>query len=165
MGMKAEIKKRIEVIRRGEVPEGYKRTKVGIVPEEWEEGRLQNVLRLETRPVPKPDQPYWRLGLLSHAKGTFHELVENPETVQMKVLFQVKNKDLIVNITFAWEHAIALANETVGKNGTHRFAKALAGNLDHVEDAVTAMAIANAIRIRDAGAAEIIRRWQGDTDA
>ena len=62
-------------------------------------------------------------------------------------------------------HAIALANETVGKNWTHRFAKALAGNLDHVKDAVTAMAVANAIRIRDAGTAEITRRGQGDTDA
>ena len=34
--MKKEIQKRIEQIRRGEVPEGYKRTKVGIVPIEWE---------------------------------------------------------------------------------------------------------------------------------
>ena len=34
--MKVEIKKRIETIRQGEVPRGYKKTKVGIVPEEWE---------------------------------------------------------------------------------------------------------------------------------
>lgn len=33
--MTPEIKQRIEKIRRGEVPEGYKRTKVGIVPDEW----------------------------------------------------------------------------------------------------------------------------------
>lgn len=35
--MTPQIKQRIEQIRRVEVPEGYKKTKVGIVPEEWEE--------------------------------------------------------------------------------------------------------------------------------
>lgn len=34
--MTDEIKQRIEQIKRGEVPKGYKKTKVGIVPEEWE---------------------------------------------------------------------------------------------------------------------------------
>ena len=35
--MNETIKHRIEQICRGEVPKGYKKTKVGIVPEEWEE--------------------------------------------------------------------------------------------------------------------------------
>ncbi len=34
--MTSQVKQRIEQIRRGEAPEGYKKTKVGIVPEEWE---------------------------------------------------------------------------------------------------------------------------------
>ena len=33
--MTEQIKQRIEMINRGEVPEGYKKTKVGIVPQEW----------------------------------------------------------------------------------------------------------------------------------
>lgn len=33
--MDSEIKRRIAQIRRGEVPEGYKKGKLGIVPEEW----------------------------------------------------------------------------------------------------------------------------------
>lgn len=33
--MEQQIKERIEKIRRGEVPEGYKWTKIGIVPNEW----------------------------------------------------------------------------------------------------------------------------------
>lgn len=33
--MKPEIKERIEKIRKGEVPEGYKKTKVGIIPDDW----------------------------------------------------------------------------------------------------------------------------------
>ena len=35
--MKAEIKERVEQIQRGEVPKGYKRGQLGIVPEDWEE--------------------------------------------------------------------------------------------------------------------------------
>ncbi len=42
--MTPQIKQRIEQIRRGEVPEGYKKTKVGIVPEEWEEHKLSHYL-------------------------------------------------------------------------------------------------------------------------
>ena len=38
--MTPQNKQRIEQIRRGEVPEGYKRTKVGIVPSEWEITKL-----------------------------------------------------------------------------------------------------------------------------
>ena len=43
--MTPENKQRIEQIRRGEVPEGYKRTKVGIVPNEWSEDNLGEYLR------------------------------------------------------------------------------------------------------------------------
>ena len=43
--MTPQIKQRIEQIRRGEIPEGYKKTKVGIVPEEWEEGFLGNYIQ------------------------------------------------------------------------------------------------------------------------
>ena len=42
--MTPQIKQRIEQIRRGEVPDGYKKTKVGIVPEEWEEHKLSHYL-------------------------------------------------------------------------------------------------------------------------
>ena len=42
--MTPQIKQRIEQIRRGEVPEGYKRTKAGVVPIEWEEVHIGDVL-------------------------------------------------------------------------------------------------------------------------
>ena len=35
--MKAEIKQRIELIRQGKVPEGYKRVKDGIIPFNWKQ--------------------------------------------------------------------------------------------------------------------------------
>lgn len=47
--MISQIKQRIEQIRRGEVPEGYKKTKVGIVPEEWEEERFKDKFSRLTR--------------------------------------------------------------------------------------------------------------------
>lgn len=47
--MTPEIKQRIEQIRRGEVPEGYKKTKVGIVPCEWEETRFKKMFSRVTR--------------------------------------------------------------------------------------------------------------------
>ena len=42
--MTPQIKQRIEQIRRGEVPEGYKKTKVGIVPADWQEHKLSHYL-------------------------------------------------------------------------------------------------------------------------
>ena len=47
--MTPEIKQRIEQIRRDEVPEGYKKTKVGIVPAEWKETRFRNMFSRVTR--------------------------------------------------------------------------------------------------------------------
>lgn len=41
--MTSEIKQRIEQIRRGEVPEGYKKGKLGIVPEEWNEASFSTL--------------------------------------------------------------------------------------------------------------------------
>lgn len=41
--MKAEIKERIELINRGEVPEGYKKAKAGIIPVDWEAKRLGEI--------------------------------------------------------------------------------------------------------------------------
>ena len=35
--MKDKIKKRLAQIRAGKIPEGYKKGKIGIVPDDWEE--------------------------------------------------------------------------------------------------------------------------------
>jgi type I restriction enzyme S subunit len=74
------------------------------------------------RKVDKPDKSYLALGIRSHFKGTFQRLVEDPSTVNMNSLFKVKENDLIVNITFAWEGAIALVNQEDEKcYVSHRF--------------------------------------------
>ena len=43
--MTPQIKQRIDQLRSGVVPEGYKKTKVGIVPCEWEENNLGKYLQ------------------------------------------------------------------------------------------------------------------------
>ena len=120
--MRADIKLKIEQIKNSKVPEGYRYSKAGLAPNDWKKGILSDVLYNEKRPVKKPKESYWRLGIRSHAKGTFHELVEDPETVDMDELYVVKENDMIVNITFAWEHAIALADKSDdGLLVSHRF--------------------------------------------
>jgi len=45
--LKPEIKKRIEQIQQNEVPEGYKKTRVNIVPNEWEERSFDSLFTFE----------------------------------------------------------------------------------------------------------------------
>lgn len=47
--MKPEIKQRIEQIKNGIIPEGYKKTKVGMIPVEWEIKKLSDVLHKQTQ--------------------------------------------------------------------------------------------------------------------
>lgn len=90
--------------------------------EPWEHRKLEDLVSQIFREVPKPDHPYERISVRSHAKGTFHQQVEDPDKVAMDKLFLVKENDLIVNITFAWEHAIAVATkEDDGLYVSHRF--------------------------------------------
>lgn len=90
--------------------------------DKWSKKTLDKYIIPVVRECDKPSEGYWRLGLRSHGKGTFHEFVEDPTTVSMDKLYEVKSNDLIVNITFAWEHAIAVANaDDEGKLVSHRF--------------------------------------------
>ena len=89
---------------------------------DWEVRQLGELVTQTVREVPKPDKPYKRLSIRSHAKGTFHQFVDEPEKVAMDKLYIVHENDLIVNITFAWEHAIAVADkEDNGLLVSHRF--------------------------------------------
>lgn len=75
-----------------------------------------------SRPVPRPNNSYTALGIRSHGKGTFLKTIEKPATVMMDTLYEVKEDDLIVNITFAWEGAIAVIKKSdEGSLVSHRF--------------------------------------------
>lgn len=66
--------------------------------------------RLERRPVPiVPENYYKEIGTYSYGRGIFHKNPRSGFEVGNKDLFKVKSNDLILQITFAWEGAIALA--------------------------------------------------------
>lgn len=88
----------------------------------FSEVHLGDFLSPVTRPVPKPNHGYQALGLRSHGKGTFRKVVDEPNKVMMDKLYEVRRDDLIVNITFAWEGAIALVGaDDEGCLVSHRF--------------------------------------------
>ena len=100
---------------------GRKRLK-GFEKSKWKIYSLDKLIKPTVREVPKPSVPYLALGIRSHGKGTFLKPNEDPEKNDMDKLYVVRKDDLIVNITFAWEHAIAVANERdEGALVSHRF--------------------------------------------
>jgi type I restriction enzyme S subunit len=83
---------------------------------------LKGVLKPILRPIRKPTSGYRALSIRSHGKGSFDRFVENPESVDMETLYVAKAGDIIVNITFAWEGAVALVpSEHDGCLVSHRF--------------------------------------------
>jgi len=88
----------------------------------WSEKQLEDALSPTVRQIKKPINPYTGLGLRSHGKGTFLKNLQLPEKNAMEYLYEVQRDDLIVNITFAWEGAIAIARQTdAGALVSHRF--------------------------------------------
>jgi len=99
---------------------GEKRLKgfVGI----WELKSLGDMLFYTPREVDKPKKTFLALGLRSHGKGIFHKPNFDPKAIAMEKLYEVKENDLVVNITFAWEQAIAIASKNdAGGLVSHRF--------------------------------------------
>ena len=88
----------------------------------WEQRELSDLIEENQKPVPKPDGEYVRLGIRSHAKGTFHEVVAEGEGLDVDTMYVVEANNLIVNITFAWEEAWAITSEKdAEKLVSHRF--------------------------------------------
>lgn len=73
-------------------------------------------------PVETPHDGYERLGIRSHAKGTFHSYVEAGKELEAAKMHRVAAYKFILNITFAWEHAVAITDKSdEGKLVSHRF--------------------------------------------
>ena len=89
---------------------------------DWEDKTLNEIVTPYKEIVATPHYGYERLGIRSHGKGTFHSFVPKGaelETAQMSV---VRTDNLIVNITFGWELAVAITQpEDEGKLVSHRF--------------------------------------------
>lgn len=90
--------------------------------EAWNCHRLKDIVQPYSDPVHTPDDGYFRLGIRSHGKGTFHSFVAPGMGLETAQMHRVKENNLILNITFAWEHAVAITNEADrGKLVSHRF--------------------------------------------
>ena len=121
--MTPEIKHRIEQIRREEVPEGYKKTKHGVLPNEWTVLRVGECLQRVEMPVKiQPNQLYTQIGIRSHGKGLFYKEPVTGAALGNKSVFWIEPNCFIVNIVFAWEQAIGKTTQAeVGMIASHRF--------------------------------------------
>jgi len=89
---------------------------------EWEDIQLKDFLNLTLRPISKPENNYHALGVRSHFKGLFNKYDSEPEKISMDTLYRVEKDDVVVNITFAWEGAMAIAKSEHDQGlVSHRF--------------------------------------------
>lgn len=84
---------------------------------------MAEVAPLIRRPVDvEPSVKYHELGIKSFGKGTFHKPPVEGASVGTKKLFRIEANDLLFNIVFAWEGAVAVATRRDhGRVGSHRF--------------------------------------------
>ena len=88
----------------------------------WEHKKLDNFLTLSLNPISKPKDKYLSIGIRSHFKGTFQKPSTDPDKNIMDTLYSVKENNLLVNITFAWEGALSIVpKEDEGGLVSHRF--------------------------------------------
>lgn len=88
----------------------------------WEQRKFGEIVKKYEDSIETPTEGYTRLGIRSHAKGTFHSFVEKGKELETAKMFRVAADKFIVNITFGWEHAVAITDENdAGKLVSHRF--------------------------------------------
>ena len=88
----------------------------------WEQRKLGEMVDRYKGLVPTPRNGYVRMGVRSHAKGTFLTEVEPGQQIEEQELSKVKTDNLVVNIVFAWEHAVAITSADDAKAlVSHRF--------------------------------------------
>jgi len=106
----------------------------------WQTVPLGDFLTHTPRIVPKPEGAFLSAGVRSHGKGVFLKKEFLPEDIALNELYVLKSGDLVINITFGWEGAIAIVPpEADGALVSHRFpayvvdeSKALVEYIRHV---------------------------------
>lgn len=108
---------------RNENRPGYKKTKVGWIPEEWACLPFTKAFHRATKQVSvKPNDKYRQIGIRSHCKGVFFKDEVTGKALGEKRVFWCQPGALVFNIVFAWEQAVAvLGEETEGMIASHRF--------------------------------------------
>jgi type I restriction enzyme S subunit len=84
---------------------------------------MVEVSPLVRRPVQiDPSEKYYEIGIKSFGKGTFHKPPVDGASLGTKKVFRIETNDLLFNIVFAWEAAVAVAKpQDNGRVGSHRF--------------------------------------------
>ena len=121
--MAPEVRDRINALRRGIVPEGYKRTRHGVLPKDWQIQIIDECLEQVSNPVNvEADTMYTQIGIRSHGKGLFYKEAVSGATLGNKSVFWIEPNCFVLNIVFAWEQAIGkTTKDEVGMIGSHRF--------------------------------------------
>jgi type I restriction enzyme S subunit len=94
----------------------------GVKPS-WPTASLGELLRLERRPVKiEPAKQYQEVGIYCFGRGVFHKTPRSGFEVGNKRLFLLKEGDFILQVTFAWEGAVALLSAAEdGMYGSTRY--------------------------------------------
>jgi type I restriction enzyme, S subunit len=89
----------------------------------WPQVGLGELLRLERRPVKvEPEKLYQEIGIYCFGRGIFHKTPRTGFEVGDKDLFLMKEGDFILQVTFAWEGAIAIVSaDEDGMCGSTRY--------------------------------------------
>lgn len=105
------------------VPDGYKKTKVGVIPNDWQLYRTDKVLKRVRNSVDViADEEYKQIEIRSHGKGIFYKETVSGKELGNKSVFWIEPDCFIVNIVFAWEQAVGKTTENeVGMIASHRF--------------------------------------------
>ena len=102
---------------------GNKKTKLGLIPQDWKLMSIDEITDRIQKPVDtQPDEEYQEIGIRSHGKGLFHKDKVTGKSLGNKRVFWIEPDCFVVNIVFAWEHAIAKTTENEsGMIASHRF--------------------------------------------
>ncbi|WP_298373020.1 restriction endonuclease subunit S [Azospirillum sp.] len=85
--------------------------------------KMSDVAPVIRRPVEVAETGRYRqIGIRSFGKGIFHKTEATGLEIGTKKIFEILPGDLLFNIVFAWEGAVAVATESeMGMVGSHRF--------------------------------------------
>lgn len=96
--MTTEINRRIDQIRRGEVPEGYQKTKDGIFPVDWNTQKMKQWVALAERPVTLEDDKKYRLVTVRRGFGGVDLRGEYlGKDILVKNYFKVQQGDFLIS--------------------------------------------------------------------
>ncbi|CAK8724703.1 hypothetical protein GMJAKD_14630 [Candidatus Electrothrix aarhusensis] len=90
---------------------------------DWNADRIENYISRVGVPVNvEPEKLYREIGIRSHGRGLFHKKPVTGKSLGNKRVFKVHVPAFVVNIVFAWEHAIAVTSDNEkGFIASHRF--------------------------------------------